>query len=145
MKEKLVILLIIILIIIFIITVAAIMAYIYNEIDFIKFYYKTIKQSGVPLFTYKELKPFLLLGHITRDDVHDFFFTFCLKGKRDKRIAVRTYIDYLKLCKLQKAIEAQKFELTRREKKAEVLQDMQRVVNSHFEEIENNILTNNDF
>ena len=145
MKEKLVILLIIILVTISIITLVALMAYIYNEIDFIKFYYKTIKQSGVPLFTYKELKPFLLLGHIIRDDVHDFFFTFCLKSQRNKRIAVRTYIDYLKLCKLQKAIEAQKFELTRQKKKAEILQDMQRVVNSHFEEIENNILTKNDF
>ena len=144
MKEKLVISLIIILITIFIITLVAIIAYIYNEIDFIKFYYKTIKQSGVPLFTYKELKPFLLLGHIERDNVHDFFFIFCPKGKH-KRIAVRTYIDYLKLCKLQKTIKAQNFELTRQEKKAEILQDMQRVVNSHFEEIENNILTKNDF
>ena len=142
MKEKLVILLIIILVFIFIIASVAIIAYIYNEIDFIKFYYKTIKQSGVPLFTYQELKPFLLLGHITRNDEHSFIFTFCPK---DKRIAVRTYIDYLKLCKLQKTIEAQKFELIRQKEKAEILQDMQRVVNSHFEEIENNVLTKNDF
>ena len=145
MKEKLVILLITMLIIIFIITLVAIIAYLYNEIDFIKFYYKTIKQSGVPLFTYQELKPFLLLGHIIRNDEHSFFFTFCPKGKRDKQISVRTYIDYLRLCKLQKTIEAQKFELIRQKEKAEILQDMQRVVNSHFEEIENNILTNNDF
>ena len=142
MKEKLVILLITMLVIIFIITLVAIMAYIYKEIDFIKFYYKTIKQSGVPLFTYQELKPFLLLGHITRNDEYSFIFTFCPK---DKRIAVRTYIDYLRLCKLQKTIEAQKFELIRQKKKAEILQDMQRVVNSHFEEIENNTLTNDDF
>ena len=145
MKEKLVILLIIILITTFIIALVAIIAYIYNEINFIKFYYKTIKQSGVPLFTYKELKPFLLLGHITRNDEHNFFFTFCPKGKRDKKIGVRTYIDYLRLCKLQKTIKAQKFELIRQKEKAEILQDMQRVVNSHFEEIENNILTKNDF
>lgn len=145
MKEKLVILLIIMLVFIFIIASVAIIAYIYNEIDFIKFYYKTIKQSRVPLFTYKELKPFLLLGYITRDNVHDFFFSFCLKDKRNKRIAVRTYIDYIKVCKLQKAIKTQKLELTRQEKKAEILQDMQRVVNSHSEEIENNVLTKNDF
>ena len=142
MEEKLVIVLIITLVFIFIIASVAIIAYLFNKIDFIKFYYKTIKQSGVPLFTYQELKPFLLLGHITRNDEHSFIFTFC---PTDKRIAVRTYIDYLKLCKLQKTIEAQKFELIRQKEKAKILQDMQRVVNSHFEEIENNILTKNDF
>lgn len=125
--------------------ISAIVAIGYMRIAWI--YRKWAKTMGYPCFTYEQLKNFVAFDRIRISDNEDvMLFDYKITEKKSYRydesfdyIALSSYFDFLRLKRLVKHYEENKRELQTQQKKAEVLQKMQRIINEQYEEIENEV------
>lgn len=101
-----------------------------------------VKHFGYPCFTYEQLKNFVAFDRIKISDYNDvMLFDNKITEKSYKHepfdyVALYSYSDFLRLKRLVKYHEKTKEELKTQQKKAEVLQKMQRIINEQYEEIE---------
>ena len=111
-------------------------------------YQNWAKNMGYPCFTYEQLKNFVAFDRIRISDNEDvMLFEYKITEKSSYRydepfdyIALYSYFDFLRLKRLVKHYEENKRELKTQQKKAEILQKMQHIINEQYEEIEKEMI-----
>ena len=100
------------------------------------------KENRTPLFTYKQLKPLLLLDkisisgdiiYILYDRIPPYYST------RYDRVGTHSYFDFLRLKWLYNYQVERLKDLERKQRKAEVLQRIQETINKEYEKVEQEI------
>ena len=108
-------------------------------------YQDWVDYFGYPCFTYEQLKNFVTFDRIRISD-YDEVMLFDNKITENPYkhepfdyVALYSYSDFLRLKRLVEYHEKNKEELKTQQKKAKILQKMQRIINEQYEEIENEV------
>lgn len=104
------------------------------------------KDMGYPCFTYEQLKNFVAFDRIKISDYDDVMLfdnkitENPYKHEPFNYVALYSYSDFLRLKQLVEYHEKNKKEARTQQKKAEILQKMQRIINEQYEEIEKEVV-----
>ena len=108
-------------------------------------YQDWVKHFGYPCFTYEQLKNFVVFDRIKISDYNEVMLfdnkitENPYKHESFDYVALYSYSDFLRLKRLVEYHEKNKAELKTQQKKAEILQKMQRIIYEQYEEIEKEV------